>query len=150
MQNVIFCFIFSKKYFRKQVGTTENSSVLQYNKNKLITPVPWGQDHFGGFSIAANNGVERTAVVLLYSTRSSSSNRTIGFIHPHTFFQVFLYHYYRFLFVWRVVRRTFFPLRMMVFFYLVTTGWIFYISLLCENSINQSIKPPGCPPTSYM
>ena len=26
----------------------------------------------------------------------------------------------------------------MVFFYLVTTGWIFYISL-CENSINQSI-----------
>ena len=24
----------------------------------------------------------------------------------------------------------------MVFFYLVTTGWIFYISL-CENSINQ-------------
>ena len=29
----------------------------------------------------------------------------------------------------------------MVFFYLVTTGWIFYISL-CENSINQSIKIP--------
>ena len=27
----------------------------------------------------------------------------------------------------------------MVFFYLVTTGWIFDISL-CENSINQSIK----------
>ena len=30
-----------------------------------------------------------------------------------------------------------FPFRM-VFFYLVTTGWIFYISLLCKNSINQS------------
>ena len=33
-----------------------------------------------------------------------------------------------------------------VFFYLVTTGWIFYISL-CENSINQSsganLYPPG-------
>ena len=27
----------------------------------------------------------------------------------------------------------------MVFFYLVTTGWIFYISL-CDNSINQSIN----------
>ena len=27
----------------------------------------------------------------------------------------------------------------MVFFYLVTTGWIFYISL-CENSINQKSK----------
>ena len=26
-----------------------------------------------------------------------------------------------------------------VFFYLVTTGWTFYVSL-CENSINQSIK----------
>ena len=25
----------------------------------------------------------------------------------------------------------------MVLFYLVTTGWIFDISLLCENSINQ-------------
>ena len=25
----------------------------------------------------------------------------------------------------------------MVFFYLVTTGWIFDISLLCENSINS-------------
>ena len=28
----------------------------------------------------------------------------------------------------------------MVFFYLVTTGWIFGISLLCENSTNQSIN----------
>ena len=34
------------------------------------------------------------------------------------------------------VRRTFFFFRM-VFFYLVTTGWIFYISLLCENSKNS-------------
>ena len=39
--------------------------------------------------------------------------------------------------VWRV-RRTFFPSGW-CFFYLVTTGWIFDISL-CENSINQSIK----------
>ena len=30
----------------------------------------------------------------------------------------------------------------MVFFYLVTTGWIFDISLLCENSINRSISIP--------
>ena len=36
-----------------------------------------------------------------------------------------------------VVRRTFFPPGW-CFFYLVSTGWIFYISLLCENSINQS------------
>ena len=27
----------------------------------------------------------------------------------------------------------------LLFFYLVTTGWLFDISLLCENSINQSI-----------
>ena len=43
----------------------------------------------------------------------------------------------------------------MAFLYLVTTGWIFYISLLCEDSINQPIinqssganlYPPGeCP-----
>ena len=35
----------------------------------------------------------------------------------------------------------------MVFFYLVTTGWIFDISLLCENSINQSIMH-ACGPTA--
>ena len=46
-----------------------------------------------------------------------------------------LYHF-RFLFVWRV-RRTFFPPEYIVFFCLVTTGWIFDISLY-ENSINQS------------
>ena len=28
----------------------------------------------------------------------------------------------------------------MVFFYLVTTGWIFYIISLCEISINKKIK----------
>ena len=36
------------------------------------------------------------------------------------------------------VRRTFFPSGW-CFFYLVTTGWIFDISL-CDNSINKSIK----------
>ena len=52
------------------------------------------------------------------------------------FFRVCWYHY-RFLIVWRV-RRTFF-LFQMVFFYLMTTDdWIFEISLLCDNSINQS------------
>ena len=30
----------------------------------------------------------------------------------------------------------------MLFFYLVTTGWIFDISL-CENSINQSVRCDG-------
>ena len=44
-----------------------------------------------------------------------------------------------FLFLWRVVRRAFFPFRMMVFFYLVATGWIFYISYryVIIQSINK-------------
>ena len=46
-------------------------------------------------------------------------------------------YFFRFLFV-RKVCRTFFPSGW-CFFYLVTTGWVFDISL-CENSINQSIK----------
>ena len=29
---------------------------------------------------------------------------------------------------------------LVVFFYLVTTGWIFFTAYLCENSINQSIN----------
>ena len=52
---------------------------------------------------------------------------------------------FRFLFVWRV-RRTFFPSGL-CFFYLVTTGWIFDISLLCENlfnQFNQSINQCNC------
>ena len=42
-----------------------------------------------------------------------------------------------------------FPLRV-VFFYLVTTGWIFYISLLCKNSIkiNQTIN--ACTPVATL
>ena len=51
------------------------------------------------------------------------------------FFEYFLYHC-RFFFVWSL-RRNVFSSRM-VSFYLVTTGWIFDISLR-ENSINQSI-----------
>ena len=54
------------------------------------------------------------------------------FVWRCRFFRVFFLYHFRFLFVWRV-RRTFFSFRM-VFFYLVTTGWIFDISL-CENSI---------------
>ena len=52
------------------------------------------------------------------------------------FSEYFLYHF-RFLFVWRESTSYFLSFRM-VSFYLVTTGWIFDISL-CENSINQSI-----------
>ena len=46
---------------------------------------------------------------------------------------IFLYHF-RFLFVWTIeyVVRSFFR---MVFFYLVTTGWIF--DIICENSIKS-------------
>ena len=50
-------------------------------------------------------------------------------------FRVFLYHNNRFLVVCRL-RRTCSPSGW-CFFYLVTTGWIFYIRL-CENSINHS------------
>ena len=32
-----------------------------------------------------------------------------------------------------------FPFRI-VFFYLVTMGWTFYITLLCVNQVNQSIN----------
>ena len=46
-------------------------------------------------------------------------------------------YFFRFLFEWRI-RRTFFPSGW-CFFYLVTTGWTFDISL-CDNSINQSIN----------
>ena len=55
-------------------------------------------------------------------------------------------YFFRFLFVSRV-RGTFFPSGW-CFFYLVTTGWIFDISL-CENSINQSIQIP-CRPTGLV
>ena len=60
---------------------------------------------------------------------------TLFFFFFCRFFRVFfLCHFRFFLFVWRV-RRTFFPSGW-CFFYLVTTGWIFDISL-CENSINR-------------
>ena len=59
------------------------------------------------------------------------------FIWKCRLFRVFVLYHCRFLFVWRV-RRTFFPSGW-CFFYLVTTSWIFEISL-CENSINQSIN----------
>ena len=62
---------------------------------------------------------------------------TFLFIWRCRFFRVFFLYNFHFLFVWRV-RRTFFPSGW-CFFYLVTTGWIFDISPLCEKSINQSI-----------
>ena len=52
------------------------------------------------------------------------------------FSEYFLYHF-RFLSVW-IVRRTFFP-SVWCFSYLVTSGWIFYISL-CKNLISKSIN----------
>ena len=60
-------------------------------------------------------------------------------LFPSTFF----FYHFRFLFVWTIEYCTSYVISfrmMMVFFYLVTTGWIFDVSLLCENSINQSIK----------
>ena len=72
---------------------------------------------------------------------------------PHVFLSLFL------MFIWNVAFSEYFfiifvPFSLslcmesasyvfsyrMVFFHLVTTGWIFDISLLCENSINQSIN----------
>ena len=61
----------------------------------------------------------------------------VVYLEMSLFPSIFLYHFRLSLFVWRV-RRTFFPSGWCLF-YLVTTGWIFDISL-CENSINQSIR----------
>ena len=52
-------------------------------------------------------------------------------------FSSVLYHY-RFLSVWQI--RCTFLLVGGICFYLVTTAWIFGISLLCKNSTNQSIN----------
>ena len=54
------------------------------------------------------------------------------------FFRVFLNHYHRFSL--RMESTSYVSSFRMVFFYLVITGWIFDISLSCENSINQSIN----------
>ena len=40
-------------------------------------------------------------------------------------------------YVWRIRHIARFSFRVIVIFYLVTTGWIFDVSILCENSINQ-------------
>ena len=75
-----------------------------------------------------------------------SDSHTCFFLFLFFLFFVYLFgdvafseYFSRFLFVWRV-RRTFVPSGW-CFFYLVTTSWIFNISLLCENSINQSRLP---------
>ena len=69
--------------------------------------------------------------VLRYACAPSASPSYHLFLLRCRFFGVFSYHY-RFFFV--CCRSYVFYFRM-VFFYLVTTGRIFYISL-CENSIN--------------
>ena len=82
------------------------------------------------------------SIVLRYAgvpmtTRVSFFYFVFVYLEMSLFPGIFLYHF-RFLFVW-IVRSTFFPSGW-CFFYLVTTGWIFDISFLCENqSINQSI-----------
>ena len=73
---------------------------------------------------------------------SSSSHPKSGDV---VFFRLLLYHY-TLLFCMEIralIPSYVFPFRMIVFSYLVTTGWFFYISLLCENSINQSINQKG-------
>ena len=60
------------------------------------------------------------------------ATRVSFFLSFCRFFRVLFLYHFRFLFVCRV-RRTFFPSGW-YFFYLVTTGWIFDISL-CANSI---------------
>ena len=88
-------------------------------------------------NIEKNNKLHITfsrKMILKHKYESSSSSSIVVTVED----VVFSEYFFRFLFVWRV-RRTFFPSGW-CFFYLVTTGWIFYISLLCKNSTNQSIK----------
>ena len=84
------------------------------------------------------------SIVLRYASAPVATR--ISFFFPLVylecrFFRVFYFILYHFRFLLLIVcrvRRTFFPPGW-CFFYLVTTGWIFDISL-CENSINQSIR----------
>ena len=69
------------------------------------------------------------SIVLRYAGAPIATR--VSFFFEISLFPEYCLYHCRFLFVWRV-RRTFFPSRM-VFFYLVTTGWILDISL-CENS----------------
>ena len=78
------------------------------------------------------------SIVLRYAGAPIATRVFFFFFLDVAFSEYVLYHF-RFLFVWRV-RRTFFSFRM-VFFHLVTTGWIFDISLpgyVRVQSINQS------------
>ena len=73
------------------------------------------------------------SIVLRYADVPIAA-RVFFFLSFCRFFRVFFFYHFRFLFVWRV-RRTFFPSGW-YFFYLMTTGWVFDISL-CENSIKK-------------
>ena len=74
-------------------------------------------------------------IALRYAGAPIATRVYFSFFGDNAFSEYFLYHF-RFLFVYReYVVRSFFR---MVFFYLVTTAWIFDISLY-ENSINKSI-----------
>ena len=87
------------------------------------------------------------SIVLRYAVASIGTPRVFFcFFLDVAFSTIFLYHF-RFLFV---QESTSYVLSFrIVFFYLVTTGWIFDISL-CDNLINQSIPSPTWHPLASM
>ena len=114
----------------------------------LISPVQLTTSRIGNLT--------RLILLLLYvmtihthtcaPTATRSNNNCLraflfSFLWRCRFFRLFLYHY-RFLFVWRVCPYVF-SFRNVVFYLFVTTGWIFDISLSCDNSINRSINRGG-------
>ena len=68
------------------------------------------------------------------------------FVFGDVAFSEYILYHFRFLFCMESTSYVLF-FRIIVFFYLVTTGWIFDISL-CENSMNQnqdnSVVKPSC------
>ena len=91
-----------------------------------LKPRPFVQSSFNTYAGAP---IIATSVFFFWGGGGSFCLFVFGDV---SFSEYFLYHC-RFLFEWKV-RRTFFPSDRMVFFYLVTTGWIFYISLFKEKS----------------
>ena len=88
--------------------------------------------------------VEAAAVRSIVLRYASAPIATRVFFYLFIFFFLWRYRFFRVFFVpfplSLCMESTYYVLSFrMVFFYLVTTGWIFYISL-CKNSINQSIN----------
>ena len=76
------------------------------------------------------------SIVLRYAGARIATCVSFSFIGDVAFSEYFWYHF-RFLFVWRVLLPSYVLSFRMVFFYRVTTGWIFDTSL-GDNLINKN------------